>query len=235
MDRIFSVPLGDLIIWFVVFLFACAVHESAHAWTSDRFGDPTARYLGRITLNPIPHIDPIGTILIPLLGFVGSGINMFGWAKATPVNPLLWRDKTKANIWVSAAGPISNFGLATLAFIIIKVLLVAGVFRQAYRGDGGPFNLVVPMLKDSWTEPVSTMLSIFLMLNVSLGVFNLFPIPPLDGSHVVESLLPYEQAKAYEQIRPYGFILLIAFIYTPIPGWVYGNIARILRMLLFST
>ena len=170
---------------------------------------------------------------MPILGFMGSGIPMFGWAKATPVNPLLWREKTKANIWVSAAGPISNFGLATIAFVIIKVLLIAGVLRQAYRGDGGPFSIVVPMLKGGVMEPVATMLSIFLILNVTLGVFNLFPIPPLDGSHVIESLLPYDMARAYEQIRPYGFILLVAFIYTPIPGWVFGFINRTVNLLLF--
>ena len=149
------------------------------------------------------------------------------------MNPLLWREKTKANIWVSAAGPISNFSLATIAFIIIKVLLVAGVLRQAYRGDGGPFNIVIPVLNGGLMDPVSTILSIFLILNVALGVFNLFPIPPLDGSHIIESLLPYEMAKSYEQIRPYGFILLIGFIYTPIPGWVFGNIFRLVRLLLF--
>ena len=235
MERILSVPPGDLIIWFVVFLFACALHESAHAWTSDRFGDPTARYQGRITLNPIPHIDPIGTILIPLMGFIGSGgIAMFGWAKATPVNPLLWREKTKANIMVSAAGPISNFGLATLAFIVIKVLLIAGILKRDF-GTGGPFNIVVPMLEGGVMEPVATMLSIFLTLNVVLGVFNLLPIPPLDGSHVLESLLPYDMAKAYEQIQPYGFILLLAFVWTPIPGWIIIPILRGVQLLLFST
>jgi len=156
-----------------------------------------------------------------------------GWAKATPVNPLLWRDKTKANIWVSAAGPISNFSLATLAFIVIKVLLTTGTLREGFRGEGGPFSIVVPMIKGGVMEPVATMLSIFLILNMSLGVFNLFPIPPLDGSHIIESLLPYEMAKSYEQIRPYGFILLIGFIYTPIPGWVFVNIVRLIRLLLF--
>ncbi|HWC78009.1 MAG TPA: site-2 protease family protein [Blastocatellia bacterium] len=235
MERILSVPPGDILMWFVVFLFACAFHESAHAWTSDRFGDPTARYQGRITLNPIPHIDPIGTILIPLMGFISGGVAMFGWAKFTPVNPLLWRDKVKANIWVSAAGPISNFLLATLGFVAIKALLVGGVVRQPFLGDvSGPFNLVVPTVAGGVMEPIATLLSIFLILNITLGVFNLFPIPPLDGSHVLESLLPYEMAKAYEQIRPWGFILLLAFIWTPIPGWILRPIFRGVAMLLFA-
>lgn len=230
-----KVPILDLIMWFIVFLFACAFHESAHAWTSDRFGDPTARYQGRITLNPIPHIDPIGTILIPLMSFMSGSIAMFGWAKSTPVNPLLWREKVKANIWVSAAGPISNFILATFAFFVIKGLLLGGVVKQAFVGDGGgPFNIVIPVLEGGVMDPISTLLSILLYLNVVLGVFNLFPIPPLDGSHVLESLLPYDMAKAYEQIQPYGFILLLALVWTPIPRWILDPIWGFVRMLLFS-
>ena len=217
--------------WFVVFLFACAFHESAHAWMSDRFGDPTARYQGRITLNPIPHIDPIGTILIPLMGFMSGGIAMFGWAKATPVNPLMWREKTKANIMVSAAGPTSNFILATIAFIIMKILLISG----SVTPGGSFFSLIVPVVSDAGImEPIAKLLSIALILNITLGVFNLFPIPPLDGSHVLESILPYEMAKAYEQIRPYGFILLLAFIWTPIPGMVLRPIYNTVALLLFS-
>lgn len=230
-----TVPIPDLIMWFIVFLFACAFHESAHAWTSDRFGDPTARYQGRITLNPLPHIDPIGTVLIPLMSFMSGSIAMFGWAKSTPVNPLLWRDKVKANIWVSAAGPISNFILATFAFLVIKGLLMGGILRQAFRGQGGPFNIVVPVIEGGVMEPLATLLSILLYLNITLGVFNLFPIPPLDGSHVMESLLPYDMAKAYEQIRPYGFILLLALVWTPIPGWIFGPINRFIHAMLFST
>ena len=230
-----TVPIPDLIMWFIVFLFACAFHESAHAWTSDRFGDPTARYQGRITLNPIPHIDPIGTILIPLMSFMSGGLAMFGWAKSTPVNPLLWRDKVKANIWVSAAGPISNFILATFAFLVIKGLLIGGVLKQAFVGQGGPFNMVVPVLEGGVMEPLATLLSILLYLNIVLGIFNLFPIPPLDGSHVLESLLPYDMAKAYEQIQPYGYILLLALVWTPIPGWIIRPVLGFVRTLLFST
>jgi Zn-dependent protease len=161
---------------------------------------------------------------------------MFGWAKATPVNPLLWREKVKANIWVSAAGPLSNFILATFAFLVIKGLLIGGVVTQPYRGrPGGPFSVVVPVLEGGVMEPVATLLSVLLSLNITLGVFNLLPIPPLDGSHVLESLLPYDMAKAWEQIQPYGFILLLAFVWTPIPGWILSPISAFVRMLLFST
>src|ERR1700755_2708068 len=106
---------GDIVMWFVVFLFSLSFHEASHAWTSERFGDDTGRLQGRITLNPLPHIDPLGTVLLPIMGLISGGM-MFGWAKPVQTNPNLWREKTKANIMVSAAGPISNFILATVGF-----------------------------------------------------------------------------------------------------------------------
>ncbi len=234
MDKILNTPPGDILLWFVVFLFSLSCHESAHAWTSERFGDDTGRLQGRITLNPIAHIDPFGTILLPLVGFLSGGIAMFGWAKPVQTNPLLWRNKTKANIWVSAAGPISNFIIATVAFIIIKVLLMNGIVRRAYLGDGGPFNIIVPTVADSaYMMPIVTLLSIFLLLNVTLGVFNLIPIPPLDGSHVLESLLPPAMAEAFEQIRPYGFFILLALMWTPVLGWIIGPVFSFVMALLF--
>jgi len=223
--------------WFVVFLFSLSFHESAHAWTSEKFGDSTGRYQGRITLNPIAHIDPIGTILLPLIGFMSGGLAMFGWAKPVQTNPLLWRDKTKANIMVSAAGPISNFLLATAAFITIKALLISNVVsRPTAFHRGGPFDVVVPVAENSGVmEPLVTLLSIMLILNVTLGVFNLIPIPPLDGSHVLEEVLPYQMAQAYEQIRPYGFVLLLALMWTPVLGWIIGPVYSFVFLLLFGT
>jgi Zn-dependent protease len=162
---------------------------------------------------------------------MSGGIAMFGWAKATPVNPLMWREKVKANIMVSAAGPASNFILATIAFVVMKILLITG----SVTVGNTYFNLVVPVADGGVLEPIAKLLSICLILNITLGVFNLFPIPPLDGSHVLESVLPYEMAKAYEQIRPYGFILLLAFVWTPIPGMVLRPIYRSVAFLLFST
>lgn len=232
----FSVPIPDLIMWFVVFLFSLSFHESAHAWTSERFGDSTGRYQGRITLNPLAHIDPIGTILLPLFGFMSGGVAMFGWAKPVQTNPLMWRDKTKANIMVSAAGPISNFCLATVAFIAIKGMLLGGlVSRPTVFRRGGPFDVVVPMAQSSgFMEPLVTLLSIFLILNVTLGVFNLIPIPPLDGSHVLEEVLPNNMAQAYEQIRPYGFILLLALLWTPVLGWIIHPVYAFVFLLLYG-
>ena len=204
-----NIDFGNLIIWFIVLLFSLSFHEAAHAWTSERFGDDTGRLQGRITLNPIPHIDPIGTILFPLLSSL-VGIPLLGWAKPVQTNPRLWRDKTKANICVSAAGPISNFILATIAFVIIKIMMLSGaLFLQ-----GGYYTLVGPTPdQPAFMAPLAVFLSVMLLLNVLLGVFNLIPVPPLDGSHVLEEMLPSGMAEAYYQIRPYGFILLYGLMF----------------------
>lgn len=232
---LFKYP-GDVLIWFVVFLFSLSFHEAAHAWTSYRFGDDTGRLQGRISLNPIVHIDPLGTILFPLMGFMGGGIAMFGWAKPVQTNPLLWREKKKANIWVSAAGPISNFILATISIVVAKLLVLGGIMRQPFMGEGGPFNLVVPSTGDATLMmPIATLLSIFILLNVTLGIFNLIPIPPLDGSHVLEELLPPQMAAAYEQIRPFGFIILLALMWvTPVFSWIFIPVFRFVALLLFA-
>src|SRR5205814_3143509 len=164
----------------IVLLFSLSFHEAAHAWTSERFGDDTGRIQGRITLNPLAHIDPIGTIVFPLLSAT-VGIPLLGWAKPVQTNPLLWREKTKANIMVSAAGPLSNFILAVVAYLIIKALLIGGVMKL----NGGYYTLVMPMDgQPAFIAPLAVFLSVMLLLNVLLGVFNFIPVPPLDASHV---------------------------------------------------
>jgi Zn-dependent protease len=220
--------VGNLILYFVVFLFSLSFHEAAHAWTSEKFGDDTGRLQGRITLNPLPHIDPFGTILFPLIGFI-TGFPLLGWAKPVQTNPLLWRDKTKANISVSAAGPISNFILATITFIIIKVLIASLIVFPL----GGFFTAVVAVPgQPAFVEPLAKLLSIMLILNISLGVFNLIPIPPLDGSHVLESILPYQMAQAYAQIRPYGFLLLIGLLYLGVFSAIFIPVYNVVMLLL---
>jgi Zn-dependent protease len=221
-----DINIGFVIIWFVVFLFSLSFHESAHAWTSEKFGDDTGRLQGRITLNPIPHIDPIGTIVLPLI-MLFTTIPLLGWAKPVETNPLLWREKTKANICVSAAGPISNLILVAIAFIALKVMIVSGIVQRGVSLQ----SLVVPAAgQPAFMEPLCMLLSIMLWLNLALAVFNFIPIPPLDGSHVLESVLPYQAAEAYAQLRPYGFLLLIALMYlgvfgsilSPVLGFVIG-------------
>jgi Zn-dependent protease len=224
------IDVGNLIIWFIVLLFSLSFHEAAHAWTSYRFGDDTGKLQGRITLNPIAHIDPIGTILFPLLSSIG-GLPLLGWAKPVQTNPLLWRDKTKANIMVSAAGPLSNFILAVVAFIIIKALLMSGVLLL----NGGYYTLVVAQPgQPTFMSALAVFLSVLLLLNVLLGVFNFIPVPPLDGSHILEEMLPRGMAEAYYQIRPFGFILLYLLmflgVFTAIFIPVYNGVLYLLAL-----
>lgn len=224
---------GFLIIWFVVFLFSLSFHEAAHAWTSEKFGDYTGRYQGRITLNPVAHIDPIGTILFPLISMFTS-VPLLGWAKPVETNPLLWKDKTKANISVSAAGPISNFILALIAFIVLKVLIASQILIL----NGGArtyYEILTPVEgQPAFLAPLALLLTVMLLLNLALGIFNLIPIPPLDGSHVLESLLPYEMAQAYNQIRPYGFILLIAMLYLGVLSYIISPVFLFVMRMLFA-
>jgi Zn-dependent protease len=223
-----NIDPGNLIIWFIVLLFSLSFHEAAHAWTSEKFGDDTGRLQGRITLNPIAHIDLFGTVLFPIVSAL-SGIPLLGWAKPVQTNPLMWRDKTRANIMVSAAGPISNFILAIVAFIIIKSLIVSGVVYL----NGGYYTLVMPLSEQAgFMAPLSVMLSVMLLLNIGLGVFNLIPVPPLDGSHVLEELLPHSMAEAYDQVRPYGFMLLYLLMFLGVFGAIFVPIYSLVIILL---
>jgi Zn-dependent protease len=197
--------IPQLLIYMVVLLFAISAHEAAHAWMSNWFGDDTARLLGRITLNPTAHIDPIGTLLIPMVGFIlGNiggplgGIPLIGWGKPTPVNPLRWRNKDLANVMVSAAGILANLFIAICAFTILKVMLMTGT------GDSIP---------ESLQKPVGLFLEYFLVMNISLAVFNLLPFPPLDGSKILETFLPASARPMLEMLEQFGFIILMVLIY----------------------
>ncbi len=188
----------------VVLLLAISAHEAAHAWMSYKFGDDTARLLGRITLNPVAHTDPIGTLLIPIVSFVignmgGLGrIPLIGWGKPTPVNPLRWRNKDLANVMVSLAGILANLLIATCAFTIIKVLLITQGFES---------------IPESLREPVSLFLEYLLTMNVSLAVFNLLPFPPLDGSKILETFLPASMQPVLVTLERYGYLILMVLIY----------------------
>jgi Zn-dependent protease len=180
-----------------VLLFSVIVHECAHGYVAEWWGDPTARMLGRLTLNPLPHIDLFGSILVPgMLLLSGSGI-LFGWAKPVPVTPENFRDRRMGDITVSIAGPASN---VLLALGFAAVLAIAGLFA----GGAGP------------SEAVWRLCTYGILLNFVLAVFNLLPIPPLDGSHVVANLLPRPAAYAYRSLGQYG--LLIVFLLLFIPG-----------------
>lgn len=206
----------------VVLLLAISAHEAAHAWMSYKFGDDTARLLGRITLNPTAHIDPIGTLLIPIVGFIVGqmGLNFFliGWGKPTPVNPLRWRNKDLANVMVSIAGILANLLIATIAFTIIKVLLMTRL------------GAAIP---DSMIEPVSLFLQYLLFMNVSLAVFNLLPFPPLDGSKVLETFLPESMQPAFALLEQYGYLLLMLLMYMGVFGLIMTPVAQFVRYLLY--
>jgi len=209
----------------VVLLMAISAHEAAHAWMSNKFGDDTARLLGRITLNPAAHIHPIGTLLIPIVGFiVGSmggplaSIPLIGWGKPTPVNPLRWRNKDLANIMVSIAGILANIFIAVCAFTIFKVLLMTRL------GDSIP---------ESLQEPVTIFLNYLLMMNVSLAVFNLLPFPPLDGSKVLETFLPASMQPFLALLEQHGYIILMLLIYIGFFGAIIRPIMYLVYYLLY--
>jgi len=172
--------ISEWIVKIPVLLFAITVHEYAHARTALSLGDPTAKLAGRITFNPISHMDPFGAICLFLFNF--------GWAKPVPVNPRYFRNPRLGSLWVSLAGPLANLGVALVMGILIRYFLF-------------PWDLYL------------TMLITMLLMNIGLGLFNLLPIPPLDGSHVLESLLPYSALVKYRQIERYAPIVLMSIFF----------------------
>ena len=211
--------LLEIVIQVAVLLFAVSVHESAHGWMALRCGDTTARDLGRITLNPVKHLDPFGSLLVPaLLAF--SGAPIFGWAKPVPVSLRGVRNPRRANLLVSAAGPLSNFAVALLggvAFFVLRALAPTG-----------------PELRTSLFYPLLLVALFTVAVNVSLGLFNLIPIPPLDGFGVVESFAPARWLRGVMWLRRYGFILLVVAIFTGGLSAVLGPPQRFLFQLLLG-
>ena len=198
--------VSHLIIYMVVLLLAISAHEAAHAWMSHKFGDNTAYMLGRVTLNPVAHTDPIGTLLIPIISFVlgamggalGS-IPLIGWGKPTPVNPRNWTNYKTANVMVSIAGVLANLILLIIGIIIAKILLTQGFeLGDFFGGSQNPFAIFVGDL---------------MMLNLSLFVFNLLPFPPLDGSKILSTFLPQSFQPALDLLEQYGFLILMFLIY----------------------
>ena len=189
--------IQEVAIWVLPVLFAVTIHEVAHGWVANQLGDKTALLLGRLTLNPLKHIDLVGTIIIPLLCLILGGF-IFGWAKPVPVNWRNLKHPRKDAALVAIAGPISNLLMALIWAVIAKLgeLGLHQGFSNAlflvYTGSAG------------------------ISINLLLMILNLMPIPPLDGSRVVSSLLPPSLASAYEQIEPYGFIILVILIWTKV-------------------
>ena len=184
-----NIDLAAVLILFVVLIFSLSVHEAAHAWSAERLGDPTARLLGRISLNPAVHVDPIGTILFPLMAMF-TGLPLIGWAKPVPVNLRQlrgnWRQKY---MLIAAAGPASNLVLAVIGAAVFRVLPISA-------------------------DPISGALDGLVRLNVLLAVFNMLPIPPLDGGNVLAGLLRGPAAEMLDRLRPYGFVILYGLMFS---------------------
>ena len=183
--------LESVIPAFIILVASLSFHEAAHAWTADRLGDPTARRLGRLTLNPMAHIDWIGTVLFPLVGML-SGLPLIGWAKPVPVNMRNLRAPRRDFAIVAVAGPVSN-------------LVLAVGFAMLLKAQGG-------LVPDEGQTPFTLILYTAVVLNVLLAVFNMIPVPPLDGGNVLAGIVPESAARMIDQMRPYGFFLLYAML-----------------------
>jgi Zn-dependent protease len=185
-----GLDLVSVFIGFAVLVASLSVHEAAHAWTADKLGDPTARMLGRVSLNPARHVDPIGTILFPLIAFL-TRVPLIGWARPVPVNTRNLRNPRRDYVFVAAAGPLSNLLLAAIGALVWEFL-----------GSGTTDNLLLEVVRR------------LIELNVLLAVFNMIPVPPLDGGNVLGGLLPYRLAVEFDRLRPYGILILYVLMLT---------------------
>ncbi len=195
-----------------IFLLAIVFHEYSHGWVADKLGDPTARDNGRLTLNPLIHLDPLGTLMFVISSLSGVG---FGWAKPVPVNPRNFKNPKRDMMWVSLAGPGANFSLAILFSIIWRLLLSSGISIYSAR-------------------PLFSFLLMCIYLNLLLGIFNLIPIPPLDGSRILTGILPMRQAIAFSRIEPYGFFILFALLLVGVIGGIIWPIVQFFTGILIG-
>jgi Zn-dependent protease len=205
----------QLIISVPALVIAITIHEVSHGYVANRLGDPTARMMGRLTLNPIKHIDPIGTVILPLILTMLGGV-IFGYAKPVPINPANFRDPKRDMAISAAAGPITNILIAILSSVILMLI----IFPVSELLHSRMVNAVL--------TPLALMLQVSVRINIFLAALNLMPILPLDGGRVLVGLLPYRQAAAYSKLEPYGLILLYILIFTGIAGYFIFPLVNIL-------
>lgn len=220
----------DIFFMVIAFLFAISVHESAHAWMANRCGDPTGKEMGRISLNPIRHIDPVGTVLLPAI-LLFYRLPVIGWAKPVPVNPLNFKDEVMDDIKTAVVGPLSNFVIAAGAIVLLALI--------SMTSDVGRFLVQARALglaadTDSILMPVVGLLYRFIHINVLLGMFNLIPLPPLDGSHVLRHMLSEQARQIYDSIGIYGLLIFFLFgrpllwaVMAPVLSFINGILLRI--------
>jgi Zn-dependent protease len=183
-------------IWAIPVVFAVVLHEVSHGWVANKLGDDTARWMGRLTLNPLKHIDPLGTVIIPLLLLVMGSPFLFGYAKPVPINFRKLRNPKRDMVWVAAAGPVTNLLLA-----MFSAVLLYGVVR-------------LPVAADWVVHPVSLMCQASILINMVLCIFNLLPLPPLDGGRVAVGLLPGPVAYQLSRLEPFGFLIIVVLLMT---------------------
>jgi Zn-dependent protease len=223
--------LLSIVISLFVLLFAITIHEASHAWSAMKKGDPTAYAAGRVTLNPIAHIDPIGTVIIPVL-LVIMHAPAFGWAKPVPVNPYNLRHPRRDNLWISLAGPAANLAAAASGIILMRGLRLVspGItgFLQGFIFFKQPFPRGFYPL-----EGLSIILFYAILINTYLAVFNLIPVPPLDGSGILYGFLSDSAAARYDRIRPYGFIIVLALVSIGFLDVVIRPVLNVIGKLIF--
>ena len=200
-----NIDLPYLLIAFAVLIFSLTVHEAAHAWTASRFGDDTARRMGRVSLNPIVHVDPIGTLLLPLVAIIGH-LPIIGWAKPTPVNPRNLRHPRRDSVLVTAAGPASNLVIAVLAALALHALPSPDPSAEGMDVRSPLIALAIQLVD----------------INLLLALFNMIPVPPLDGGRVLSGLLPPRLAIGYNQLGRFGFIIIYALMLTGVLWQIIG-------------
>ena len=211
-----GLSVATIVLWVVPVVFAITLHEAAHGYVARHFGDRTAEALGRITLNPLRHIDPIGTVVVPAVLFLTAGPQyIFGWAKPVPVNFGNLRHPKRDMLWVAGAGPFANFLMAFGWMLLLKLTMADGAWPS---------------------EGVARMSQIGISVNLVLMALNLLPIPPLDGGRIAVSLLPGRAAAAWARVEPFGFIVIVALMFTHVLGDLIRPIhdagAFVLRLLV---
>lgn len=218
------------VIQIFVVLFAITVHEASHGWAAFKMGDPTAYNLGRVSINPLVHIDPIGTVLLPIF-LVLLGLPAFGWAKPVPVNPYNFRNPRRDHLVVSAAGPLSNLLTAFVSLVLLLILKFASPGVSYFLKSRALSRAVLPQGFYP-LEGLAMVLYLAVLINIYLAVFNLIPVPPLDGSGILMGLLSDEAAQKYDRLRPYGFLIVVALIYLGVLDMIIFMINVFVSLLL---